>query len=94
MGMGMEASELAELDSNGVDNLDAIKYDRPPAQGSHASPHAFVASDGRTYWVKRQAQQGLVVELVAGRLGAAIGAAPMARVVTVRAARQLERGSP
>jgi hypothetical protein len=81
----VEASDLEELDRKGVDVLDAITYSRPPPGGSHASPHAFVFPGGRTYWVKRTAQQGLVAELVAGQLGAAIDAAPMARVVSVSA---------
>ncbi|MDP9222906.1 MAG: hypothetical protein M3P18_03455 [Actinomycetota bacterium] len=37
--------------------------------------------DARTHWIKRTAQQGLIAELVAGRLGSQIGAAPDARIV-------------
>ena len=54
--------------------MESIGYDRPPPGGSHATPHAFVCVDGNTYWIKRKAQQGLVAELVAGRLGAIVGA--------------------
>jgi hypothetical protein len=39
--------------------------------------------DGRTYWVKRTAQQGLAAELIAGRLGVRVGAAPAAQIVRV-----------
>src|SRR5712691_9442470 len=77
----MTVRELEQLDTEGYVVLDAITHSRPPPAGSHASPHEFVAIDGRTYWNKRNAQQGLVAELVAGRLGAQTGAAPMARVV-------------
>jgi hypothetical protein len=79
----VEADDLAALDGQAPDPLRALKYDRPPPVGSHASPHAFVCSDGRTYWIKRKAQNGLIAELVAGRLGAQVDAAPIATPVYV-----------
>jgi hypothetical protein len=97
----MDADRLVELDAKGYEALLAIAYGRGPKHGSFAYPHAFVCSDGRTYWVKRfqytsfnaghsppepGAQRGLVAELVAGRLGHALGAAALARVVEVPAA--------
>ena len=48
---------------------------------SHAQPSAYVCVDGRTYWLKGRAQQGLVAELITGRLAAAVGAGPMARII-------------
>jgi hypothetical protein len=79
----MHEEQLERLDRRGYVVLDAIKYDRPPPDVSHASPHAFICLDGRTYWVKRNAQQGLSAELIAGRLGVRVGAAPDARIVRV-----------
>jgi hypothetical protein len=79
----VERSELEAFDNEGVDIVDAVAYDRPPPGGSHASPHAFVFPGGRTCWVKRTAQQGLCAELVAGRIGSLVDAAPKAYVVNV-----------
>ena len=81
----MEADDLARLDGQRSDWIRALNYDRPPPVGSHASPHAFVCSDGRTYWIKRKAQAGLIAELVAGRLGAQLDAAPNAKPVDLPA---------
>jgi hypothetical protein len=69
----VDADALAKLDARGFTVLESIGHDRPPPAGSHAThatAHAFVCVDGNTYWIKRKAQQGLVAELVAGRLGA------------------------
>lgn len=70
--------------------LAAVTYDRPPPEvllspgmGSAANPHAFVCSDHFTYWVKRDAQRGLGVELIAGRLANMIGTGSVARAVFV-----------
>jgi len=62
--------------------LDALSHGglgRP----THAQPNTFVCADGKTYWVKGRAQQGLVAELIAGRLAAKVGAGPLARVIRV-----------
>jgi hypothetical protein len=79
----MEADDLAALDGEVSDQVRALNYDRPPPINSHSSPHAFVCSDGRTYWIKRMAQHGLIAELVAGRLGAQLETAPLARPIVV-----------
>lgn len=42
-----------------------------------------MAADGKTYWVKGNVQQGLVAELIGGRLAAKVGAGPLARVLRV-----------
>jgi hypothetical protein len=81
----VEEYELEQLDSRGYVVFEAIGHDRPPPAGSHASPHAFVCVGGGVYWIKRSAQQGLLAELVAGRLGVIVGAAPDARIVRVTA---------
>jgi hypothetical protein len=89
----VEATRLEELDAQGLEVLQAITRSLVPPVGSHASPHGFVCSDGRTYWVKRNAQRGLVAELVAGRLGAAVEAAPSAVVVNLTSAAAPADGS-
>jgi hypothetical protein len=81
----VEEHELEQLDSDGYVVLDAISHDRAPPSVSHASPHAFVCVDGRTRWVKRKAQHGLLAELVAARLGAIIGVAPEGLIIRVPA---------
>jgi hypothetical protein len=98
----MDADRLAQFDAEGYTALLAIAYDRGPKQASFAYPHAFVCEDGATYWVKRfqhgsfhsgaappdpGAQDGLVAELVAGRLGSGVGAAAGARVIEVPSTR-------
>jgi hypothetical protein len=88
----VEADDLARLDVEASDQIRALNYDRPPPAGSHASPHAFVCSDGRTYWIKRKAQDGLIAELVAGRLGAELDAAPKAKPVELSADALPENG--
>jgi len=50
---------------------------------SYSRPSALVAIDGKTYWTKGDVQQGLVAELIAGRLAAKIGAGPLAKVLRV-----------
>jgi hypothetical protein len=101
----MDADLLSSLDEQGYSPLLALAYGRAPKNPSYAYPHAFVCSDGRTYWVKRfrygsqpgaaepGAQEGLIAELVAGRLGAALGAAAAAQVIEVPSAVLLPDGS-
>jgi hypothetical protein len=79
----MDRALLERLDASGYEVLDALSHVRAPRQGSLATPHAFAAVDGKTYWVKAQAQRGLVNELIGGRLAAALGVGPMARIVRV-----------
>jgi len=81
----MDRARLDALDASGYEVLDALSHVRAPPQGSHATPHAFVAVDGKIYWVKAQAQRGLVNELIGGRLASAVGVGPMARIVRVPA---------
>ena len=63
--------------------VDACIRVRKPSAYTFAFPNAFVCSDGRTYWLKSWAQQGLAAELIAGRLGHRLGAAPRSVVVRV-----------
>jgi hypothetical protein len=81
----MEQSELDALDADGYVVLDAITHVKAPPGATLATPHAFAALSGRIVWVKAAAQQGLVVELVAGRLAARVGAGPLARIIRVPA---------
>jgi hypothetical protein len=81
----MDRAELDRLDAKGYEVLDALAYVRPPLEHTLATPHAFVAIDGVTYWVKANAQRGLVNELIGGRLASKVGVGPMARVVRVPA---------
>jgi hypothetical protein len=79
----MERMVLARHDAQGYIVLDAISHVKGPPSGSLANPHQFIAIDGKAYWVKAAAQRGLVSELVAGRLAAALGVGPMARILRV-----------
>lgn len=81
----MDRVLLEQLDAAGYEVLDALSHVKAPPQGSLATPHAFAAVDGKTYWVKAQAQRGLVHELIGGRLAAILGVGPMARILRVPA---------
>jgi hypothetical protein len=79
----MDRSELDALDSDGYVVLDAITHVKAPPGATLATPHAFAALSGKIVWVKAAAQQGLVAELVAGRLADRVGAGPLARIIRV-----------
>lgn len=89
----MDLDQLRAYDQAGYRTLEALTHVRAPRQSTHSSPHAFICTGGRTYWVKRSAQHGLVVELVAARLGAALKVAPTAEVVDVSPAAAPEDGA-
>jgi hypothetical protein len=80
----VEADALRALDSAGVRVVEALKHEKNAPRQSHATPPLFVCEGGLSCWLKRQAQQGLVAELVAGRLGALTGASANAVVVRVQ----------
>lgn len=80
-----DSSLLEKHDRAGYTVLEALTAatfaDRPRSSSSHARPGAYVCVDGKTYWLKAKAQQGLVAELITGRLAATVGAGPSARIV-------------
>lgn len=76
---------LAQLDQSPLEVVEAIKYGRPPPSDTHATPHCFVCDDGKSYWLKAQAQNGLAAELISGRLAELARAGPNAKIVTVEA---------
>jgi hypothetical protein len=73
---------LNELDRRGYQVLEAIRH-AGGHSSSYSAPNQLVAIDGRTYWVKGHVQQGLVAELVAGRLARRSGAGPEAAILHV-----------
>ncbi len=75
--------ELEQFDQAGYTVVDALTYVKSPAKVSAFTPHLFVCMDGRKYWIKHNAQHGLVSELVAGRLAARVEAGPEACIVRV-----------
>lgn len=77
------STALDALDQSGYTVLEALTTAPLPGSTTFSRPNAFVCVDGRTYWVKANVQQGLVAELVAGRLAALVGAGPAARVIRV-----------
>jgi len=81
--MNWNGESLSGLDRQWYNVLEAIKYGGIAPTSTHARPTTFVCIDGKTYWIKNRAQQGLVAELVAGRLGAKAGAGPAARIIRV-----------
>jgi len=63
--------------------LEAIATAGLTPSASHSRPNALVGIDGKTYWAKGNVQQGLVAELIAGRLAAHVGAGPAAQIIRV-----------
>jgi len=76
-----DAYVLAPLDAKGYTVLEAVTMAPLPASASHSKPNAVVCVDGGTYWAKGSVQQGLVAELIAGRLAAEVGVGPIARII-------------
>ena len=83
--MALDESSLAALDRDGYRPLEALTYGGLLPKPTHARPTIFLCGDGKAYWVKGMAQHGLMAELVAGRLGAKVGASPIAHIIHVRA---------
>ena len=83
--MSLDASGVSALDRPGYVVLEAITAAGKVAHdpNTFAKPMSFICIDGKTYWLKGTAQQGLVAELVAGRLAAKVGAGPGARIIRV-----------
>jgi len=79
--VGLDPAALNALDRRGYVVLEAIAHAGLQSAQTHARPNAFVCIDGKTYWLKSNAQQGLVAELIAGRLAARVGAGPMAEII-------------
>jgi hypothetical protein len=80
---------LSQLDADGYPTLDAIApAPYPPSMNTLSKPAAFICVDGRTYWCKgntpnAQVQQGLMAELIAGRLASLVSIGGPCRVVRV-----------
>jgi hypothetical protein len=89
----LDIADLRALDTAGFESILALAYARNPRQQTHASPHAFVCSDGATYWVKSRAQNGLSAELIAGRLAGKLGVGASAKIVEVPAQALPPRGA-
>ncbi len=79
----MQEGDLERLDRAGYIVLDALAYVKSPPKPSAYTPHMFTCMDGQNYWIKQDSQQGLVAELVGGRLASRVDAGPHACVVRV-----------
>lgn len=76
------AKRIEELERDGYQVLEAVTFGGSSTQ-THSRSCTFVCVDGKTYWVKGTAQQGLVAELIGGRLAALAHAGPPSRVIRV-----------
>ena len=92
-----DSSLLEKRDRSGYTVLDALTTanlaGRPRSSGTWARPGAYICVDGNTYWLKAAAQQGLVAELIVGRLAAIVGAGPVARIIRLTEAAMNPDGS-
>lgn len=80
--MSIDLATLTGIDAKGYEVLEALSFEGRKSS-THSAAHTFICIDGKTYWVKGTAQQGLVSELIGGRLAAKIGAGPVARIIRV-----------
>jgi hypothetical protein len=78
----IDLSTLQAADAKGYDVLEALSHEGRMSP-TFSSAHTFICVDGKTYWVKASAQQGLVAELIAGRLASRTSAGPAARIIRV-----------
>ena len=82
--MTIEQAMLSAMNSRGYEVLDALSHGGLKS-ATYSQSNTFLCVDGKTYWVKASAQQGLVAELIAGRLASRTGAGPTARIIRVPA---------
>lgn len=80
--MPIDLATLSTADSKGYEVLEALSPEGRKS-ATFSTSHTFICIDGKTYWVKASAQQGLVAELICGRLAARTGAGPLARIIRV-----------
>jgi len=76
----VDLATLMGFDAKGYDVLEALSPEGRSTK-THSESHTFICVDGKTYWVKGKAQQGLVAELIGGRLAAKVGAGPTSRII-------------
>lgn len=75
---------LEVLDRRGYTVFDAITFDNRQSQ-TLSRTCVFVCSNGKSYWAKAASQQGLVAELICGRLANKLHSAPGVAVIRVTA---------
>ena len=68
--------QLRRLDAAGVNAVIARAPAPHDLQLTYSGPRAFLCSDGTIRWLKHKAQQGLLVEVIGGRLANAVAAGP------------------
>ena len=77
------ASALRGLNMQGLSPLMALTWAGFAPVETAFRPAKLICSDGNAYWVKSDVQDGLIAELVAGRIAACLGAGPDANVIFV-----------
>lgn len=86
-----DPSALNALDREGYRVVEALARDPTRGEsGTFSRPSPFVCIDGTIYWLKGnvdpgRVQQGLVAELIAGRLAEMAGAGPGAQIIRLTA---------
>jgi hypothetical protein len=76
---------LRKLDAGGLGTLSAQAPAPMDVSLTYSARRAFLCSDGAVWWLKAKAQQGLLVEVIAGRLAKHVGAGPGASPILVGA---------
>lgn len=77
------ASALHGLNMQGLSSLVALTWAGFAPVETTSKPAKLICSDGHAYWVKSSVQDGLIAELVAGRIAAYLNAGPDANVIIV-----------
>jgi len=88
-----DETTLGFLDLRESPPLRAIALGPQGPTQTHSRPAPLVCGDGQVYWCKGHAQQGLVVELIAGRLAHLVGVGGPSVTVDVAAQLLPEDGS-
>jgi len=89
----LDSVALAAADASGPDAVEALHLVAHAPTATWAAPQCMLCLDGKKYWVKLRAQNGLAVELIVGRLAQKLGAGPDARIVRVGAGSGIPAGS-
>ncbi|SRR6266536_635242 len=76
-----DSALLERQDRAGYTVLEALTPAALPSSPSSSRPGAYICVDGKTYWLKGTVQQGLVAELIAGRLAGSIGVGPVNKII-------------
>ena len=81
--MALDIEKLQELDRTGYTVLEGIAAADTSSTSTHSHSVPFIGLDGKKYWIKGRAQQGLAAELISGRLAHRLEVGPAVRIMRI-----------